>query len=174
MRALGPLHLAAACLALASGGWVVLRRKGTAGHRRAGWVYAAAMVALNGTALGIYRLTGGVGPFHLAAFASLVTLAAGMLPALRRPRRPGWLERHYVFMSWSYVGLVAAAVAETATRATVVRVALGGPSPRFWTTVAVASAAVIGAGSWIIRRRRRPTLSAIGHGTPPLAGGSAG
>ena len=64
----------------------------------------------------IYDLFGGVGPFHIAALISLVTLIGGTIPARRRRPPRGWLPWHAYWMSWSYVGLVAAAVAETATR----------------------------------------------------------
>ena len=55
----------------------------------------------------------------------------GMLPAiLRRPE--GWLRLHYEFIAWSYVGLVAAAVSESAVRL---------PSAPFWPAVAAGSPA---------------------------------
>jgi hypothetical protein len=36
------------------------------------------MALLNGTPLAIYRLSGSVGPFHVAALFSLATVAAGV------------------------------------------------------------------------------------------------
>ena len=92
---LGELHLTSAILSLAAGGWMLSQPKGTAIHRRTGWVYVASMVSMNATALLIYRLTGRFGPFHVLALISLGILSAGIIPAaLRRPAR-GWLERHY-------------------------------------------------------------------------------
>ena len=44
------------------------------------------MVLLNATALAIYRLTGSVGPFHVAALLSAATVAGGLGPAVRRGR----------------------------------------------------------------------------------------
>jgi hypothetical protein len=61
-------------------------------------------------------------------------------------------------MAYSYLGLLAAAVAETATRAPVVQRLAGGPSSLFWGVVVVASVAVFVAGGRIVRRRVVPTL----------------
>jgi len=76
--------------------------------------YVMAMVLVNLTALGVYRLTGRFGPFHALALLSLATVAWGMRAVLRR--RPGWLLTHYHSMVWSYLGLLAAACAEIAIR----------------------------------------------------------
>jgi uncharacterized membrane protein len=158
MSPLGRLHLAAALAALAAGAWVLLRPKGTAAHRRAGWAYVASMLLLNATALLIYRLTRTFGPFHVAALVSLATLVAGVVPARRRQPAGAWLERHYFFMAYSYLGLAAAAFAETVTRVPAVRAIAGGPTPAFWGTVAVVSVAIFAAGGRAIRRRVGPTL----------------
>ncbi|HMK80115.1 MAG TPA: DUF2306 domain-containing protein [Xanthobacteraceae bacterium] len=113
--ALGAAHGAAAIAALGFGLFVLADRKGTSAHRALGAAYVAAMVATNGTALGIYRLTGQIGPFHLLALISLATVARGVAAVLRR--RPGWLARHYACMAWSYLGLLSAAAAEAISRA---------------------------------------------------------
>jgi uncharacterized membrane protein len=148
MNTLGGFHTVCALVAMASGAGVLLRRKGTRSHRRLGWTYVASMLALNGTALMIYRLFGGFGAFHAAAIASLVTVVAGAVSAYRR--KPGWLERHYAWMTWSYVGLWAAAVAEVGTRV---------PGFRFWWAVMVGSVAVIGIGAILIRRSQAAVLA---------------
>jgi uncharacterized membrane protein len=148
MSPLGWLHTACALAALASGAGVLLRPKGTGAHRRLGWVYVGSMVALNATALLIYRLFGGFGPFHWAALASLATVVAGAWAARRR-RPAAWVARHYWWMTLSYVGLVAAAVAEVATRL---------PGTTFWWAVLVPSAAVLGAGALLVARRASATI----------------
>lgn len=112
---LGAAHLAAAIAALAFGFLVLVELKGTNAHRMIGTAYVIAMVATNITALGVYRLTGHFGPFHLLALISLAILARGIVAVLRR--RPGWLRRHYYSMAWSYIGLLAAASAEVVARA---------------------------------------------------------
>jgi uncharacterized membrane protein len=149
MSPLGWLHTGCALAALASGAAVLLRRKGTRWHRRLGWVYAGSMVALNATALLIYRLSGTFGPFHVAALLSLATVAVGVLAAVRRQPADRWLVRHYYWMTFSYVGLVAAAASEAATRLS---------SRTFWWAVAGASAAVMAAGAFLVKRRARTVL----------------
>src|SRR5688572_32746545 len=118
MISLGWTHTIAALAALVAGVAVLLTRKGTRRHRQLGWTYVVSMLLLNGTALLIYRLFGRFGPFHVGAVCSLVTVVAGTAAALgaRRARARGnamerarALERHYEWMTWSYVGLVAAA-----------------------------------------------------------------
>jgi len=158
MLSIGWLHFASALTALATGAWVLVRRKGTTVHRRVGWTYAVSMLVLNVTALLIYRLTGTFGPFHVAAFVSLGTLVAGIVPAWTRRPVGKWLEYHYFFMSYSYLGLVAAAIAETTSRVPAIQTFAGGPTPGFWITVALVSVAVMAVGGRIVRRRVEHTL----------------
>jgi uncharacterized membrane protein len=108
MDVLGTVHVVCGALALVLGSVIFLRPKGTRAHIRAGWAYAACMGGVNGTALFIYRLTGRFNLFHALAVASLVMVAAGLAQVAprRRPRR--WLWRHYQYMCWSFVGLLAA------------------------------------------------------------------
>lgn len=112
----GWMHFGLAGAALALGFGVVARRKGDRLHRTVGHLYVSAMLGVNLTALAIYDLFGSFGPFHWAAVVSLATIVAGMVPVVARRPRDGWYEMHAKFMAWSYVGLVAAAVAEAATR----------------------------------------------------------
>jgi uncharacterized membrane protein len=114
LSALGAAHFAASLAALALGLAVILERKGTPAHRLIGASYAVAMILLNVTALGVYRLTGSFGPFHALALVSLAILARGIAAVWRRPA--GWLKTHYYSMAWSYVGLLAAAAAEVIAR----------------------------------------------------------
>jgi uncharacterized membrane protein len=167
MTPLGWTHLASAVAALLAGGLVLLTRKGTRRHRQLGWTYVVSMLALNLTALLIYRLFGRFGPFHAGAIISLVTVVAGTFAVLgaRRSRggrdpvvRARALEKHYLWMTWSYVGLAAAAVSEIATRVPALR-----PKPgqvaMFWITVAVVSIAVVVVGARLIRQRRAGLLA---------------
>lgn len=110
-RVLGALHTAAAVLALATGLVVFLRPKGSRAHRVIGYTYVASMATLLVTAFFIYRLFGRFGPFHVAAVISSATVLAGFLPAFRRRPEGRWVESHYHYMSWSYIGLLAAGVA---------------------------------------------------------------
>ena len=109
------IHTAVAVLAMIVGGVVVLRPKGTSRHKLWGRAYVASMVGLNVTALSIYRLYGTFGPFHwIAVFSLASVLLAFAFAASRRPR--GWMILHGETMSWSYVGLLAAAVSELSVR----------------------------------------------------------
>ena len=158
MNLLGLLHTGSAVAALACGAVVLLQRKGTRVHRRLGWAYVASMVTLNVTALLIYRLFGGLGPFHLAALVSLATLAAGVVAVARRRPAHDWVEHHYWWMAYSYLGLVAAGVAEATTRSGVVG---------FWWAVLAATVFVFAVGSTMIRRRAGATLAPFVRATPP-------
>ena len=152
MNLLGWFHTLCALVALASGAVVLLRAKGTRRHRQMGWIYVGSMLAVNVTALMIYRLFGGFGPFHVAALFSLATVIAGIIPAVRRRPHDRWLERHYFFMAYSYVGLLAATAAEIGTR-------LPGARGAFWLAVILASIGVFVIGGAMIRRQVGATLA---------------
>ena len=116
---MGQSPLVTAVVALGSGAGVLWARKGTRVHVSSGYVYLVSMVALNGTALAKYDLTGGFNMFHAAAVASLATLAGAFGAALtyRRTRDRRAIAAHGHLMIWSYFGLFAALVAEVVTRA---------------------------------------------------------
>lgn len=113
---MGIFHSACGVLALALGARIFLAAKGTTAHAWMGRTYVGAMLGLNLSAFGIYHLTGGFNLFHLLAGLSLATLAVGWLQVLNRRRWRKWLWRHYQYMSWSYVGLVAATSNEAFVR----------------------------------------------------------
>jgi uncharacterized membrane protein len=155
----GLIHTVAALLAMATGSVIFLRPKGGARHRQIGYVYTAAMVIMLITAFIIYRLTGGFNALHFAAILSSITLIIGLKFALFRTPTAGWYFYHFLWMSWSYVGLLAAFVAELSTRVAMpLVVEKFGPESRavFWGIVSVASAAVIFAGGRLIHRHRPP------------------
>jgi hypothetical protein len=70
------------------------------------------MLLQNFAALGIYNLTGRFNFFHLTAFLSIAMVVMGWAQVLFRRRLRNWLYRHYIYMCWSYVALVAAAFNE--------------------------------------------------------------
>src|SRR5687768_975728 len=142
---LSGFHIGAAISALVFGLGVLLTRKGTRLHKQVGYAYFFNMLGLNISALFIYRLTGHFGPFHGAALASLLTLTAGFIAAYLRLPQGRWLELHYEFMNWSYVGLVAAAVSEATTRL---------PAAPFWPAVFAGTAIVFLIGGSLIARGR--------------------
>lgn len=142
---LSGLHIGTAISALIFGLCVFFTRKGTRLHKQFGYAYFFNMFGLNISALFIYRLTGHFGPFHGAALASLLTLFAGFIAAYLRLPQSRWLELHYEFMNWSYVGLVAAGVSEATTRI---------PSTPFWPAVFAGTAIVFIIGGSLIARGR--------------------
>lgn len=109
MDTLTLFHTGCGILALIAGGAVIGMRKGTSRHRYAGWVYVTTMTLLCVTSFFIYELFGGMGPFHVAATVSFLSVVGGTLaPLFRRQIGDDWMEVHYQFMLWSYVGLVMA------------------------------------------------------------------
>lgn len=145
MSTLGWIHTIFGLVALAAGTAVILIRKGTRWHRSLGHVYLTNMLALNVTALFIYRLYGNFGPFHWMALGSLLTLIAGMVPVFTRRPKGNWLEWHAAFINGSYVGLVAATAAEITSR-------IPGTEEMFGLVVGGTSALVIGIGAVLINR----------------------
>lgn len=164
MPGLGLAHFLTALVAIVAGGLVVAAPKGTRYHRWVGRVYFAAMLVLNVTALLIYRLWGHFGPFHAAALVSLVTVVLGVVAVRRRKPAKTWRIGHAYWMSWSYVGLLAAAVAETSTRLL---------NFNFGLTVAVASFAVLGVGAVVINRRLPVLLGLKPNREAPMAPGDS-
>ena len=108
------------------------------------------MLALNGTALLIYELYGGFGPFHWMSLVSLATVIAGFAPTWRKA--PGWIYPHAYLMAWSYTGLMAAAVAEVASRV---------PGWSFGPSVVISSLIVIVFGAIMIRKTIPKTITAV-------------
>lgn len=147
---LGYFHTSAAIAALLFGAFVFPMIKGTGLHKVLGYLYAVALLATNITAFGLYHLTGHFGMFHIAAIVSFLTLLTGLIPVITRRPRKSWLSLHYKYTSWSYVGLLAAAVSEAAVRL---------PHAPFWPAVAFGSAAFFGIGGWLISRLKDRTVA---------------
>ncbi len=165
MNLLGVVHTVFAVVAIVAGGTVVLLPKGTRWHRTLGHLYATAMIGLIVTAFSIYRLFGGLGPFHFAALVSLVTLVAGMGSALFRRPRGRWIEFHAAWMSWSYIGLMAAFAAELLTRvvipAVVPLLSRRAVVILFWVLVLVGGGAMTAVGAWLQKRQLPATLAQL-------------
>ncbi len=143
---LGFVHTALAVVAMMLGAIVLLRTKGDRLHVLAGYFYAGSMLLVNATALGIYRLFRTFGPFHAFAIFSLITLAAGIVPAITKKPAQGWFMRHYYFMCWSVVGLYAAFWSEVGTRIS--------SSKYFWAAAILATIVTAIVGNIIIKRNQ--------------------
>ena len=68
------------------------------------------MLIANLAALMMYSLTGHFNLFHGFALLSLACTLTGLVMPLTRPR--DWISRHAWWMSWSYLGLLAATTNE--------------------------------------------------------------
>ncbi len=133
---IGLIHLLTAILAMIFGTIVILRRKGTRIHKQLGYAYVISMLIMLVTSLMIYRLFGGFGIFHAFSIVALITLAGGIIPAMRR-KSANWIAFHFSFMYWSIIGLYAAFVSEALTRI---------PETPFFGMLGVATFMVIGLG----------------------------
>jgi uncharacterized membrane protein len=107
--------VAAAAGALVVGAVVLARRKGDAWHVGTGRVYVATMLVVSLPVLLVYDTTGRPGPFHVLAVVSLATTALGWRAARRRggDRRRA-VAAHATLMSWSWIGVVTAGLAQLA------------------------------------------------------------
>lgn len=144
LTTLGLVHTVFACLALCCGTLVLFLDKGTAIHRKMGYLYVVVMLLMNFSAFGIYRLFHRPGIFHFLALVSLLTLAGGLYCVWFRKRLPNWRLRHARFMAWSLIGLYAAFVSELATRLLT--------AASFWWVVFLGSSLVVLTGYISIRR----------------------
>jgi uncharacterized membrane protein len=90
---LGWFHSIACLIALATGAYGFTTRKGSARHILTGRVYMVSMIALNLSALGVYRL--GVFFFpHVLAIVTLVVIAIGWAAARTHWPRHLWKHIH--------------------------------------------------------------------------------
>lgn len=145
MSTIGVIHTIFSVVALIAGAAVVMMRKGTRWHRTLGHVYLTSMLALNISALFIYRLFGRFGPFHSLAVYSLIIIVVGMVPVLTRRPKKSWLMWHAAAISGSYVGLVAAFFAEITSR-------LPGTEQSFGPVVTITSVIINVIGFYFIMR----------------------
>jgi len=119
---IGAIHILSGVVCLILGAFIFLNTKGTRFHRILGNGYVVAMVLLNVTALGIYRLTGHFNLFHLFAIVSLIMVMVGWTQVYFRRHFKRWFYRHYIYMCWSYAGLIAATSNEAFVRVPALKV----------------------------------------------------
>lgn len=134
MTAVGTVHVVCAVSALVVAAVVFLRPKGTVEHVRAGRAYVVLLLVLNLSAALVP--TDGVGPFHVLAVVSVVTVSAGWLLS---PRRTKQRAPHAILMVWSVAGVAAAGLAQGATA----RAPDAAPWPVLVPTLLVSAAAAV-------------------------------
>lgn len=126
---LGWIHSLACLVALAAGPVGLMTRKGSPRHVLIGRAYMIAMIVLNLTALGIYRL--GVFFFpHVLAIVTLVLIAAGWGSARLIRRHVAWRYVHLSSMILSYYLLIGGGVNEVYLRVDAARDLLNSQGPR--------------------------------------------
>ena len=121
---IGAIHTFAAVVALITGAIVLALTKGDVRHKTLGYTYIVSMLVVNITAIPITNMSGNFGLFHLFILLSLPTtllaiyypLSARLSSKLLSSNNGNWLMQHFAFTYWSYVGLVAAFIAEVMVR----------------------------------------------------------
>lgn len=152
-----------ATVAIILGSVIVAKPKGTNPHRMLGRVYVACMAFVCGSAFFIYNLYGTFGPFHWTSVGQTGCLIAGLVPLFRRRVDSNWKAKHAFYMSWSYVGLLAALAGEITARV---------PGAPFDLVVWSSAGAVVFAGSRVLKRKlgaawRPPVWNDDGSASPP-------
>lgn len=145
----GAIHAVLAVLGIVVGSVQLVRRKGGPIHRALGYAFVYAMLIADGTAMLIFQFTGRFNILHIGAIVNLVCIVAAIIPVLRSPRPSNWKNQHYTWMSWSYIGLLAAAATEL-----VVRTSHLATTERAWAVTAAASVVVTVIGYVLINRYR--------------------
>lgn len=143
---LGWFHLATALLAMFSGAWVLAKRKGTKHHKQIGYLYVFSMLLVCGSAMGIYRLTGTFGIFHITAIVGFCTIAGGIIPMLLRNMDRKYKAVHIWFMYYSVLRLYAAFASEL-----IVRI----PDKPFYTMVGIATGSIFIIGTIFILKKEK-------------------
>ncbi len=157
MSLTGSIHTVLASLSIVVGAVQLLRPKRGAPHRARGYAYVYAILIADGAAMLLYRFTGAFNIFHLGAMVNFVFVIVAIVPVLRTPRPANWTLRHYNFIAWSYVGLIAAALTEVIVR-------LSHPATRgmAWSLTAVVTVLVTAIGYVLIQHYRPPPDSRAG------------
>lgn len=112
----GTIHVALALLCLVAGFVQFLCPKRGAGHRARGYFYVYAMLVSDAATLLLYRFTGDLNAFHVAAIVNFTLIVLAIVPLLRNPRPANWRTTHYYFIAWSYPSLISAGVVNIAAR----------------------------------------------------------
>ncbi len=150
----GWIHTVLSTTGILVGAEQLIRTRRDRLHRWLGYVYVGSMLVADCTILTVYRFSGHFNVFHVGAIVNMVMIALALRPMLARPRPRQWRVMHYMFISWSYVGLLAAALTELVIRTQ--PLGPGGPTI-FATMVASTLVATVGA---VLIQRHKPKLVA--------------
>jgi uncharacterized membrane protein len=145
----GAIHTVLAMLGIVVGLVQLVRPKGGSIHRALGYAFVYAMLIADGTAMLVFQFTGRFNILHIGAIANMFCIILAIVPVLRSPRPSNWKNQHYYWMSWSYVGLLAAAATEL-----VVRNSHLATREQAWALTAATSVVVTAIGYVLINRYR--------------------
>jgi uncharacterized membrane protein len=145
----GAIHTVLAMLGIVVGLVQLVRPKGGSIHRALGYAFVYAMLIADGTAMLVFQFTGRFNILHIGAVVNLLCIVRAIAPVLRSPRPSNWKNQHYYWMSWSYVGLLAAAATEL-----VVRTSHLATREQAWAVTAATSVLVTVLGYILINRYR--------------------
>jgi uncharacterized membrane protein len=149
LTAAGWTHTILSAVGILVGAEQLLRSRRDRLHRWLGYVYVASMLTADVAILSVYRFNGHFNVFHVGALVNISCICIAMAPMLARPRPLQWKLRHYMWMCWSYVGLLSAALTEFIIRTQ--------PLPGRGATIAatiLATSFVCGLGAFLIQRNR--------------------
>jgi uncharacterized membrane protein len=145
----GWIHTIFSTIGILVGAEQVIRTRRDRLHRWLGYVYVTVMVVGDIAILTVFRFNGRFNVFHVGAIANLLCIGMALWPMLARPRPLQWKLKHYMWICWSYVGLLAAALTEFIIRTQ--------PLPGRGATIIatmLATTFVCGVGAWLIQRNR--------------------
>lgn len=134
------IHLTFAIIGLVSGAVILYRKKGDVIHTWLGKVFITSMVLVNLTAFAFWP-EHGFTFFQILAVWNLVWVLLGYYFAAKKPTKK-WLGYHYYFVTYAYLGVLAAAIARAPLALNI--------SPGISTFIAIA--VVFGVGAYFIER----------------------
>lgn len=148
----GRVHTILSTVGILVGAGQLIRTRRDRLHRRLGYVYVSVMLIADAAILTVYRFNGRFNVFHVGAIVNIVMIALAIRPMLADPRPRQWRLKHYLFVSWSYVGLLAAALTELVIRTQ----PLGGGGATIIVTIVASTLVAATGGALIHRHRPRP------------------
>lgn len=107
-RMIVPIHTIFSVMALLVGAYIFFIKKGTSKHKILGYIYSLSMLALIVSSFWIFELWGSFGIYHIMSLVSFITLMIGLSFPLLFRHLSYWYIQHYIWMSYSYVGLLMA------------------------------------------------------------------
>ena len=145
----GWVHTIFSTIGILVGAEQVLRTRRDRLHKWFGYAYVTCMVIGDIAILTVYRFNHHFNVFHVGAIVNLLCIALALRPMWTRPRPLQWKLKHYMWICWSYVGLLSAALTEFIIRTQ----PLPGRGATILATI-LATSFVCGMGAWLITRHR--------------------